>query len=488
MIKYKQKPLFIVTLLFMMPIVYGLNPHMYENIIEEDPQITQLQDQTVSAVGIQSGEYPDTNDYLQHPVCGNKPLGSPLNPCYCGSEVLSGFSDLIDGDVFCCVSPKDECNREASNVRCPSGTKQLKSKACHGECYNSYTTSAYLWRTASLYCEEEDFCLPLPQMCSGVCKIEEDVCSSDLRCPYHGYEGKGLTEYNVNLQSLGGKVTENHDYCLVVNNDGFHDTISRLDEDEVTTKHTKLFQYTDLKTCHLEDGDEGIQCGKGCRANIAWCAGFGQVCPTAAGPVGMDNVDLCRNNTFWLDRSCDWFSIYHGLFGVGARCSGDKKHCTFPWYTMRIADPRLSTTCQDHSDSAYPINTSCSVFSSQFLDLYKKLWCGEGGIGWKCDNLDEWFAYQKTIDNRIRDPHGCEQSCSTPESDCLACHNEDYFHCQSTGICIHQSNVCDGHPHPQCGGDDEVLDDCYQTYFKRRIVRNYATFICASVMYPGKVS
>ena len=110
MIKYKQKPLFIVTLLFMMPIVYGSSKHFEqyvdvnptnnknENIItEEYTQITQPQDQIVAVAAgrIKSAEYPDTNDYLNHPVCGNKPLGSPLNPCYCGNEALSGYSDLL---------------------------------------------------------------------------------------------------------------------------------------------------------------------------------------------------------------------------------------------------------------------------------------------------------------------------------------------------------------------------------------------------------
>ena len=154
---------------------------------------------------------------------------------------------------------------------------------------------------------------------------------------------------------------------------------------------------------------------------------------------------------------------------------------------MAFAYPARQTNCLDKSDQAFPINTSCSEFNHQFYDTYKKLWCGEGGTGWNCGGFDEHYAHQYKIDNRIRDPHGCEKSCSTTGADCLACQHEDYFHCQSTGICIHHSNVCDGHPHPQCGGDDEIMDDCYKTYYDRRIVKKYATFICPSVMYPGKV-
>ena len=161
-------------------------------------------------------------------------------------------------------------------------------------------------------------------------------------------------------------MTGNHDYCLVVNNDGFYDTISRLDEDKVSTKDNKLFEYTDLKTCQYRGEGDGIQCENKCTASIIWCAGQGQVCNTAAGPVGKDNVDLCRNNTFWLDRSCGWYNRTNGLLGIGARCSGDKKHCTFPWHTMAFAYPARQTSCLDKSDQAFPMNTSCSEFNHQF--------------------------------------------------------------------------------------------------------------------------
>ena len=260
-------------------------------------------DQTLTVVRRETAKYPDTNDYWKHPVCGDKPLGSNDAACYCGSDTLSGVGDLLYGDSFCCVAPEDECDQDGLlHVRCPTGTKQLKSQPCHGQCYNSYTTSENLWYTGSLYCEEDNFCIPLPQICSGICKIEEELCSSDVRCPYHGYEEiverYGLTDFTV--QSLGGKKTSDHKYCFAVNNDGLYDSISRLDEDKVATKHNKLFEYSDLMTtCHHDDGDEGIMCEEGCMPNTVWCAGTGRVCTTAGGPVGRDNVDLCRNNSFW---------------------------------------------------------------------------------------------------------------------------------------------------------------------------------------------
>ena len=36
-----------------------------------------------------------------------------------------------------------------------------------------------------------------------------------------------------------------------------------------------------------------------------------------------------------------------------------------------------------------------------------------------------------------------------------------------TGFCINKENVCDGHPQPSCGGDDEGVDHCLNVYFKQ---------------------
>ena len=458
-----------------------------ENMIEL--QITEPKDKTVTAGRRMTGVYPDTNDYYNNPVCGNKPLKFSTATCYCGNETLSGVGDLANGDSYCCVPPEGECSEDTqdrNSVRCATGTKQLKSKPCYGTCYNSYTSSAYLFRNARLYCKEEDFCLPIQQSCSGVCKTEAKLCSSDVRCTYHGYVN--FTEYTV--QSLGRKKTKDHDFCLTVDNNGLYDTISRRDEAKVVSKYVKLFEYSDLETCSNVNESEGIRCKEGqdggCTGNFDWCAGKGDVCTTKAGRISQDNVDLCRNYTFWANRSCDRY-LDHELYAIGSKCTADKQHCIFPWYTMKETNPIYSTTCLDKSDQAFPINKTCAEYNSKFLDTYKKLWCGEGGTGSRCNDLENYLNYKiyKKNDNRYRDPHGCEKSCNTTGAACIACQHPDFFHCNTTGICIHQSNVCNGHPHPECGGDDEIMDNCYQDYVKRRIVKNYATLVCDSVMYPG---
>ena len=106
-------------------------------------------------------------------------------------------------------------------------------------------------------------------------------------------------------------------------------------------------------------------------------------------------------------------------------------------------------------------------------------------IGIQGDTVTFWiigFLFsQEQDDERIRDPHGCERSCSITGPDCVACEHEDFFHCPSTGFCINKDLVCDGHPHPSCGGDDEGVHHCYEIYYKKRTVVRYATLICHSV-------
>ena len=187
--------------------------------------------------------------------------------------------------------------------------------------------------------------------------------------------------------------------------------------------------------------------------------------------------------------SCDRY-YYNGLVAAaGARCRGDYQHCTWPWYRLSDAWTSYKPSCLDKPDQVFPINTTCRKHNKQFLETYRTLWCSGNDkrkTGYHCNNLDDWFS--KRTKPKFIDPHGCERSCSTPGPNCLACDHDDFFHCNSTGFCINKENVCDGHPHPSCGGDYEDMDKCLEIYFKKRIVKRYATLICPSKMYPGNMS
>ena len=184
---------------------------------------------------------------------------------------------------------------------------------------------------------------------------------------------------------------------------------------------------------------------------------------------------------------------------MGERCSSDQQHCTWPWYTKYDGNifGVYNPNCNDKSDQVFPINTTCRQFNQKFLNTYWINWCTDTNgekrkkeDGSYCDggydNLEYWYSRQ--TDNLIKDPHGCQQSCKTTSTgaDCVACEHPDFFHCNSTGFCIHKDLVCDHHPHHRCGGDDEGVHHCLEVYFKRRIVKSYATLICQSKMYPGK--
>ena len=161
-------------------------------------------------------------------------------------------------------------------------------------------------------------------------------------------------------------------------------------------------------------------------------------------------------------------------------------HMAQTWYRHYSTATWYNPSCVDKSDQVFAINTTCRQHNLQFLDSYKTLWCSgntEREPGSRCNYVDDWFAIEQDDEN-YRDPHGCERSCSTAGPDCVACEHEDFFHCNSTGFCINKEMVCDGHPHPSCGGNDEGIYHCLEIYFKKRIVKRYATLICPSIIYP----
>ena len=137
--------------------------------------------------------------------------------------------DLADGEFYCCVpsSEQQQCSEAGfkSDVWCPNGQVKNKREPCNNQCWNSYEDSEKLYKTATLNCLEENFCLPLDQMCTGVCKAEEVFCSQDLRCLGDGLKSTiSFRPGNYTITSLSTKLAENHNYCLRVNNDIGYDT------------------------------------------------------------------------------------------------------------------------------------------------------------------------------------------------------------------------------------------------------------------------
>ena len=98
-------------------------------------------------------------------------------------------------------------------------------------------------------------------------------------------------------------------------------------------------------------------------------------------------------------------------------------------------------------------------------------------------NFSEQLPYMET--NEYSDPENCQGSCSNPSPDCSACTNKDYFHCKrhNVSVCLHPGLKCDGHP--QCDeAEDEDMEECYETYYRHKIIEPFATKKCYSIQYP----
>ena len=86
--------LVLVTTLFFLPLIYGSSEHLGPNLEEfrkyikeyiktgVETRIPQPDQQKTD-----DSEYPDTNNYVENPVCGNTPLDNYHRTCYCGMAV-----------------------------------------------------------------------------------------------------------------------------------------------------------------------------------------------------------------------------------------------------------------------------------------------------------------------------------------------------------------------------------------------------------------
>ena len=79
------------------------------------------------AAELSDKNYIDYNDYNDFPPCGDKRM-YVTRICYCGNITLSGFTDLQEGDQYCCVPPSKsgQCkysdnDPNYSDVRCANG-------------------------------------------------------------------------------------------------------------------------------------------------------------------------------------------------------------------------------------------------------------------------------------------------------------------------------------------------------------------------------
>jgi hypothetical protein len=270
--------------------------------------------------------------------------------------------------------------------------------------------------------------------------------------------------------------------------DGKFDCLGRQDENvTLVFKDTQdTIKYEELLPCTDNYNDPGIQCGSECVGMDAWCrvSRDGFSCSIRNSP------QLCQNHTFWEDKDC----------GRDAkRCTGRNQQCFYPPYMD--GDEIISVcvnnyqslgwssgyidTCSDKSEQVFPINSTCD--HDTYVDIICDLHKLDGEMSTICKNrtIPCTEGLKNFAADPAADPHNCRGSCAVPGPDCLACTNSDYFNCTKSGVCVHPSLLCDGHP--QCKyGEDEDFDTCYDTLVENGNIKESATLKCPSIMYPRK--
>ena len=253
---------------------------------------------------------------------------------------------------------------------------------------------------------------------------------------------------------------------------------------------TARVNYQELQPCTTEAGQPGVKCGEKCLWRGGWCRDdMSASCSTRTTQFSTRDVSLCRNSTFWSTVDCNVYYSDGEVALFGKRCSANKQHCYYPWYTKNTEDfeyekgSKYPPTCQDKSDRIFDVNTRCNI--TGYVQEYSDSLCGKTMFNIYihkfsdenlCENPTEWISRQ--TDSYILDPHNCESSCQNPSRGCDACTNkEEYFNCPKSGVCIHKDLLCDGHKHCQQGEDE---DSCLPTDTKK----NYSNTIPYSTSGP----
>ena len=410
--------------------------------------------------------YNDSCNYaLGFLMCGSV-CADPGYFCYCGQRKVEMYSW---SPHYCCVEEDQQCTHatvfygNAARPVCSTGTQVPKTSMCRGVCYNDYHHSKYLGPDAQLTCARLDKCMPRDEWCQGVqCSEEADMCGEQLRCA----EGGSLQ----NITTL--HIT--HHFCSRKSslNTRTYENIDRSDEEAIANlvfQSSVSLSSTTLASC-LKAGGLGLTCNQDCKDNFEWCRKdkYQSTCTTEDNvAVQSDDPTLCGDHRFWRQQECSNYWSSGSVRWYGRHCTGTFRHCTYPWYYNRNGKPgsSLLQSCQDDSDKIFHAGVSCPD-GKMFLQMHNDV-----------------FSY-KLLNSKKDDPHGCQNSCSTPGGHCTACSNKEYFTCTKSGVCIHPSLLCDGHS--QCEfGEDEAIATCLDIWVRYKTVSPSATLECSSRKYPG---
>ena len=435
--------------------------------------------------------YNNSGLFSQKSRCGDRCIDFS-GTCKCGNSTFYITAYKHDKPYYCCISSGKTCRKvkglNYENGICDQGTPLLRGSVCKNDdktlqCHNSYEVSEHLGELSYFKCPNN--CIKWTLMCQGFswCKSDVNICGPQLRCPALGMK--------VRRQKANSNIAPNHHYCLKdiksKSNDGFYDTIDRSDENlEKSDNFDLQINLAAYNTCVTLDNDPGALCGSTCLKNLWWCRKTGAV-SCGSEKINTRDPRLCGNPSVWTNVSCRNYYEDRRVWIYGIRCTGKVMQCISPWYTKEQA---LSTyqTCDDKSDQKFTVGLSCKDHLIEHVNFHTKHFCNtsvkyEVQNDTLCTNKTEWLSWQ---DEHYRDPHHCQNSCTFPNPDCIACTNPNYFNCTEggSGFCLHPELVCDGHP--QCpGGEDENLKLCYPNHIKNRIMEPYASYKCKSIFYEN---
>ena len=353
--------------------------------------------------------------------CGNIMIAEEKT-CQCGSTSSPLDYYQYFAGTWCC--PSEPCTyQDDGTAVCHNATiVKGKFKGCDG---------GVCWNRSYLSCKSGNQCVDKEDICHGapLCHDGSDVaaCSPDNDdiCP-----PKYAPQYRYSKCPSADILTDHQEcYDSERNKDNLEfNCINRGDE---------LVDYNSMTSCY--DDGPGLMCGEQCRWVGAWCD---DDYPITCTTFTSNNNDLCQNRTFWEDISCGTYDWWY----KGFRCKGRKMRCVYP-------GSRLDETCDDHSDTIFPQNTTCSA----------KL----GTVGIQL----------------------CKKSCDIQTDNCKACTNPDYFNCTIKNVpsCIPPELVCDGH-HACDNLEDEDLNDpeCREKLTRSGNIKPEATVLCTSKMYADK--
>ncbi len=243
-------------------------------------------------------------------LCANQTYRECNGKCIAVSKPCNGV----------CLHPRQKCGKT-----CVDMAKDHKWE-CSGECkslYESCSGQCPTVRNVS-YIQENYYNCPVAEKCF----LLSEICNPSACSIYPQNNCNGMIGFSEKLYNkfLGTNVTfscpeskrqcKQSKQCVLEYEicNGMFDCCDRSDESLCPERLETEIDFSIFSDCKLENGDEGFKCGEGCILTALWC--YDEMsreilthyksnhadCPALLKTIF--NANLCRNLTFWSNRTC----------------------------------------------------------------------------------------------------------------------------------------------------------------------------------------